>query len=214
VSLPGETKDPRPGGPRAPEAFLREVVVPAFNAETEEIRRRVAALESELADRLEVEAAVALHVRGEQGGRWYLNVRGGCMEIGAAATAPVVFSVHQSVDDWEAFAGQAVAPGGGGSMAAPRGVFTRSRVARLRTIVGTVRILLKIDGDGTERAVVMHFGPGEPGETPDVTVSMREADALLLRTGELDPPAAFLRGLVTMSGDVGLAVQIGTALFL
>jgi putative sterol carrier protein len=62
--------------------------------------------------------------------------------------------------------------------------------------------------------VTLHFGSGEPADPPQVTLTMREQDARRLREGALEPQAAFLQGLVTISGDIGLAMQIGAGLFM
>jgi putative sterol carrier protein len=74
--------------------------------------------------------------------------------------------------------------------------------------------VLRGEGDAPARTVTLHFGPNAPADPPQVTLAMREDDARRLREGSLDPQAAFLQGLVTISGDMGLALQIGTALFM
>jgi hypothetical protein len=50
--------------------------------------------------------------------------------------------------------------------------------------------------------VTLHFGPNPPADPPQVILAMREEDARRLREGSLDPQAAFLQGLVTISGDM------------
>jgi hypothetical protein len=62
--------------------------------------------------------------------------------------------------------------------------------------------------------VTLHFGPDAPVDPPQVTLALREEDARRLRAGSLEPQVAFLQGLVTITGDLGLAMQIGTALFM
>jgi hypothetical protein len=213
VSESPESRDADASGPERPEAFLRAVVAPTFNRQIEELRQQIAALERELDERTGVEAAVALHVIGDGGGTWYLNVRNGCMEVGTAPAAPVVFSVYQSAEDWVVLAAQ----GGSTPMAGPagkRGPLTRSRIARLRSVSGTARLVLRGESEAPPRTVTLHFGPNAPADPPQVILAMREEDARRLREGSLDPQAAFLQGLVTISGDMGLALQIGTALFM
>lgn len=208
-----QSGDGESAGPEGPEEFLRAVVAASFNRQIEELRQQVVALGHELAERTEVEAAVALHVVGDGGGTWYLNVRSGCMEVGAAPSAPVVFSVYQSTEDWVALA----AHGGGGPVAGAsgkRGALTRSRIARLRSITGTARLVLRGEGDAPARTVTLHFGPDVPADPPQVTLAMREEDARRLRQGSLEPQVAFMQGLVTITGDLGLAMQIGTTLFM
>jgi len=208
-----DSRDGEAPGAERPEEFLCAVVAAAFNRQIEELRHQLAALEHELDERTGVEAAVALHVIGATGGTWYLNVRNGCMEVGAAPSVPVAFSVYQSAEDWMVLA----AHGSSTPMTGPpgkRGALTRSRIARLRSITGTARLVLRGDGDAPARMVTLHFGPDEPAEPPQVTLAMREEDARRLREGSLEPQTAFLQGLVTISGDLGLAMQIGTALFM
>ena len=208
-----ENKETQPVGPESPEAFLQVVVAPAFNRQIEDLRRQLGALERELEERTGVEAAIALHVVGEAGGVWYLNVRNGRMEVGTTPSVPVVFSVYQSTADWVVLA----AEGQGTPMtgaAGRRGALTRSRIARLRSISGTARLVLRGESDASARNITLHFGPNDPAEPPQVTLAMREEDARRLREGTLEPQAAFFQGLVTISGDVGLAMQIGTALFM
>lgn len=210
-----DTKGDETRASASPEAFLRAVVVPAFNAQVEELRRQLAVLERELDERTGAEAAVALHVLGEVGGKWYLNVRNGRMEIGTSPSAPVVFSVYQNAEDWAALAALGH-EGGTPAVGSPtgRGALTRSRIARLRSIAGTARLVLRPEGGSPARVVTLHFGSGEPADPPQVTLTMREQDARRLREGALEPQAAFLQGLVTISGDIGLAMQIGAGLFM
>jgi len=213
VSDHPDTKDAEASRPESPEEFLRAVVAAAFNRQIEELRRQLVALEHELDERTGVEAAVALHVIGAAGGTWYLNLRNGCMEVGTMASAPVAFSVYQSAEDWVALAAQGGSAPVTGSPGR-RGALTRSRIARLRSVAGTARLVLRGEGAAPARTVTLHFGPNEPADPPQVTLAMREDDARRLREGTLEPQVAFLQGLVTITGDVGLAMQIGTALFM
>lgn len=198
----------------APESFLRTIIAPSFAEQVRTLRAEITRLEDELREREEAETSIRVRVTGDGGGTWYLNVGGGRMEVGSAPASPVLFSIHQSAEDWRALAARG-AMLGGGSAGAPRGrgVFTRSRIARLRPINGTVRVVLKNDA-GQERRATLHFGQGEPADPPHTTVVLHEEDARKLREGTLEAQTAFMQGLVTISGDVNIAVQVGTALFL
>jgi hypothetical protein len=190
-------------------------VAPAFAQRIERLRQQIAALQDEAADCEEAETSIRVEVTGEGGGSWYLNVGGGRMEVDAAPTYPVLLSLSQNADDWHALARSGTMLGGAGAGGqGTRGVLTRSRIARLREVSGTVRLVLINADDGAERSVTLHLGPGEPASLPLATVSMRDDDARRLREGSLQPHAAFLQGLVTIRGDMSLAVQLGTALFM
>ncbi len=214
----GEPKGASSGMPDSastPGEFLRTVVAPVFGQQVQALRTRIATLERELADRESAEASVRIHIDGDGGGTWYLNVQQGRMELAERPAWPVLFSVAQSTTDWYALAR------GGAVLGAPaevptaggRSTLTRSRIALLRVVAGTLRLVVR-DDDGVERAVTLHFGSGEPVDPPRTTISLRESDARRLRDGSLDPQAAFLQGLVAISGDMALAIQLGTALFL
>jgi putative sterol carrier protein len=204
-----------PEGERSPEEFLRAVVAPAFEQQVEALRARIATLERELADREAAEASVRIQVDGDGGGTWYLNVQKGRMEVQADPSQPVLFSITQSAADWDALVrgGTMLGAPGGSPASGGRGAFTRSRIERLLLLEGTVRFVIRAD-DGAERVVTLHLGPGDPANPPRTTITLREADARRLREGSLDPQAAFLQGLVSIGGDMGLAIQLGTALFL
>jgi hypothetical protein len=201
----------------SPAQFLRDVVAPRFAQRIEAMRARIAGLQHEIDDRLRAEGSIRLQITGQGGGTWYLNFRDGRMEVGATGVHPLVLTVLQTYEDWLVIARAA----GAGSRDAtdpgpPRGTvdLTRTRVERLRRITGTVRIVLTDAPGGVERGVTLHLGPGEAAPAPQATVTMREADARRLREGALTPQAAFLQGLVKITGDMGIAVQLGTALFM
>jgi putative sterol carrier protein len=200
-----------------PGEFLRTVVAPDYAGRIENLRFRIRQLERELADREAATTSIGLVITGDQGGRWFLNVSGGKMDVGDEPACPVLFSCHQNYDDWCALTRAGSMFGGVGSDTRGRGsatAFSGSRISRLRALRGTVQLALSSDAGRDERRVVLHFGDGEPAFPPQVTVSMREDDAAALRAGSLDPQAAFLQGRVKITGDVALAVQLGSALFL
>jgi hypothetical protein len=203
---PGEAPPDDPGG------FLRTVVAPAFARQVQDLRGRITTLQRELAEREGAEASIGIRVGGDGGGTWYLNVRGGAMEVATDAAGPVLFMVHQTIDDWRALASRGTMLGGKATGMAGRGALTKSRIARLRQLAGTMRLVLK-DGEAS-RQVTLHFGKGEPIDPPHTTVSMHEEDARNLRDGSLDPQTAFMQGRVAVSGDMTFALGLGTALFL
>jgi putative sterol carrier protein len=218
--MPNERDERSDGSPAdaavEPGEFLRTVVAPDYAGRIESLRFRIRQLERELADREAATTSIGLVITGSQGGRWFLNVGGGRMEVGDKPACPVLFSCHQSYDDWCALTRAGSMFGGIGSGARDAGsatAFSGSRISRLRALRGTVQLAFSGDAGRDERRVILHFGDGEPALPPQVTVSMSEDDAAALRAGKLDPQAAFLQGRVKISGDVALAVQLGSALF-
>ena len=198
-----------PDAPLDPETFLREQVAPRVARRVEELRQQVVRLEAEIADRLAAEAVVELVLDGDGGGRWFLRLAGGQMEVATETGSPPLVRVFQSRGDWEALARAQAAGGGTG---APVGAdLTRTRIDRLRGLQGGLEFRL-LEDDG-ERAVHVHFGAGERA-APRCTLRMRAEDARRLQAGDLPPQVAFLSGLVKIEGDVAFAMQVGAALVL
>jgi putative sterol carrier protein len=197
--MPSDLAAPDPG------TFLREQVAQRAARRIEMLRSQIAKLEAELDDRLAAEATVELRLEGEDGGVWYLNLRGGEMSVADRPEFPPLVRLHQRRADWEALAGGAPGlPSGGGDL-------TRSRIERLRGLEGAIEFRLEVD-EG-ERRVVVQFGQGEP-PPPRCTVRLKAETARTLRAGELTPQAAFMQGLVRLEGDVAFAMQVGAALLL
>jgi hypothetical protein len=188
--------------PLDPAAFLREHVAPRVRRRVDEVRAKIARLESELEERLAVQATVELGLEGDGGGVWYLNLAGGEMTVDEYPARPPVVRIRQSRADWDALAIEAGPQPSGRDL-------TRARVERVGRLEGGIEFLLGSD-DGTRR-ILVHFGPGEPA-APRCTVSLRADVAQSLQRGELSPQAAFLQGLVSLQGDVAFAMQAAAAL--
>ena len=191
-----------------PAAFLRDHVAPRVGRRVSELRAQVQRLERELDDRLAAEATIALELEGAGGGRWYLALQGGEMQVVERAPAPPLIRIRQTREDWEALARAQLAAG---ETPPAGGDLTASRIARLRGLEGAIAFRL-VTEEG-ERLLTVQFGPGEPA-APRCTLQLRAEDARRLQTGELAPQAAFLQGLVKIEGDLAFAMQIGAALLM
>ena len=195
-----------PDTPIDPAAFLREHVAPRVERRVAQLRADLGRLQRELDDRLAAAGTVQLILEGAGGGTWYLNLRDGQMHVAETPDGPPLVRVYQSRDDWEALARAHVTAGaavGGGGFE-----LTRSRIERLRSVVGTIEF--RLTGD-TERSVRVQLGPGEPSP-PRCVVVVAAADFAKLQSGDLAPQVAFLQGLVKVQGDMGFAMLLGTAL--
>jgi hypothetical protein len=193
------------------ESVLRDQVAAAHNRQTDELRRAARGAAQQLADRIATRATFRLVLEGDGGGEWFLVIRDGEMRVTESDDEPPLISVYQTVDGWQRLhaAGAAMLGAGGG-----RVQLTPDRVTRLRALRGALEFrLTEVDAsDGV--TVVLQLG-GDRGRVPSTTViTLRAADAMRMRSGELPPPQAMMQGLVQLAGDVSFAVQVGTALLM
>jgi len=162
-----------------------------------------------------IDVTIRVNLDGEQGGRWDLELRGGQLGVvaGGGAAEPEV-TVLQTTADWRAIA---VGESGGVDLAPPTAspmdilFLDPSSRQVLKTVKGTIRF--EVTGyNGRTWSLTVKLGPQPVATPPSATISV-DADsyaAMLART--LSPPQAFFTGKVKLSGDVGLAMQLGTAM--
>jgi hypothetical protein len=151
---------------------------------------------------------------GDGGGAWDLTVAAGALTVGPAGAGEPAVTVTQTVADWRAVtAGEEGAVNLAPAEASPLDVLFVDAASRqvLATVRGTVRF--EVTGyNGRTWALTVKLGEqGHPAE-PDATISV-DAETygkLLART--LPPPEAFFSGKIKLSGNTGLAMQIGMAL--
>lgn len=191
-----------------PDEILQRQVGEGRKRRIADLRGKVAALERELKELVEAEATLRVVLEGEGGGTWYVNLRGGEAHVGAAAESEPILSIHQSAADFRRAAGGELASGLG---LGGQGELTRSRIARMRTVKGTIEFKVTGLPDGGDLSVVLHFGPGDRAATPQTVVSVKADDAKKMRTGELNPQVAFMQGMIKITGDAALAMAVGMA---
>lgn len=196
-----------------PETFLKEKVAPQFRRRLDDLRRQITSLEQQVQERTAAQATVRVVIEGEEGGTWYLNVRGGEMTIGAEPAFPPLMTVYQprTYFDWAV------------SMATDAGLFgpssrtaqsdlTKSRIDRLKTLKGLIQFTFTELPDGSEKSFCLQLGEGERPATPQTVLSMKFADAQKMARGEINAQAAFMGGVIKITGDMALAMQFGVAM--
>jgi hypothetical protein len=144
---------------------------------------------------------------------WDLNVRDGGLEVGAPGeTAPHV-TLQQTVADWRAIA---VGETGATDLAPPQAsamdVLFLDPAARqvLTQVRGTIRF--EVTGyNGRTWMLTVTFG-GAPKPAPDATISVDADTYAAMLARKLAPPEAFFSGKIKLTGDTGLAMQLGMAM--
>jgi hypothetical protein len=167
--------------------------------------------------RVASDITVAVHLVGEDGGDWILDVKGNQLRErppGVAGPAPVA-TLRQSVADWRAFAvgeeGESVdlAP----PQASPLDALFVDPASRqiMSAVKGTVRF--EVTGyNGRTWSMVVKFGMQPEKADPDATITV-DADTysqMLQRT--LAPPEAYFSGKIQLRGDTSLAMQLGMSM--
>ena len=162
-----------------------------------------------------VDLTIRVALEGDAGGKWDLELRGGKLGVvpGGGSAEPEV-TVMQTVADWKAIAvGESGAVDLAPPQASPMDILFLDPSSRqvLKTVKGTIRF--EVTGyNGRTWSLTVKLGP-QPVVTPasaTISVDAESYAGMLART--LSPPQAFFTGKVKLSGDVGLAMQLGTAM--
>jgi hypothetical protein len=152
--------------------------------------------------RVEVEGCRAIH----------LNIEAGRMQASGEPARPPFLTLVQDRRAFERIAREAgdSAMGllGGLSGLAGEMRLTRARVANLALVNGLVHFEVTGDDGFVLRT---HFGSGPMPDAPHTRIRVDEAAYRDLRSGKLDPQAAFLSQQIVVEGDMQIAMQLALA---
>ncbi|MGH7963219.1 MAG: SCP2 sterol-binding domain-containing protein [Candidatus Binatia bacterium] len=199
--------------PITPEAFLKDKVAPQFHRRINDLRRQITNLEQQVQERMAAQATVRVVIEGDGGGIWYLNVKGGEMTLTPEPAFPPMLTIYQprAYFDWAVtMAGDAGLFGP--STRAAQGDLTKSRIDRLKMLKGLIRFTFTHLPDGSEQSFSLQLGEGERPTAPQLTLSIKVEDAQKLARGEINAQAAFMGGIIKITGDMALAMQFGAAM--
>jgi hypothetical protein len=164
--------------------------------------------------RTPTDVTVRVRLDGEGGGAWDLTVAGGKLTVGAPGGSEPPVSVHQTVADWRAVT---VGEEGGIDLAPPQGspldmlfVDPASRQV-LTSVRGTVRF--EVTGyNGRTWQLTCKFGEQPEPPEPNAVISVDAETHAKILSRQMAPPEAYFSGKVRLSGDTGLAMQLGMAM--
>ncbi len=159
-----------------------------------------------------VDATICVEVRGAGGGSFVLNIREGRMSADASAAHPPFLTVVQDRAAFETLAREsgdsALALLGGLSGLTGEMRLTRKRVESLGQLQGAVHF--SVSGEAGF-ALITHFGAGPVPDEPNASIAVDDDAYRELRSGKLDPAAAFMNGKIKVAGDMQLAMQLALA---
>jgi putative sterol carrier protein len=201
--------DIKPAAPRLDE-YLRDRIAPRYRQLVTAAEQRLAAAQRDVDDLRGATGTIAWEVTGSSPTLCYVNIAHGEMTVADRPQAEPFMTVSQTETDWQRFTG-----GMGGLFGGdPRRPLGRARIDRVRAIKGTVRFVLTGLSDGGSWTCILSFGAGPRPAEPQSTVTLAAETVTKVQSGQLDPQMAFMQGQVKLSGDPGLAMQVGVALFM
>lgn len=198
-----------------PGEFFGQVVPGRLRTHLDGIKSRIDKLQREYDDLMGVDAVIRVCLTGEGAETLFLHLKDGGLAVSKDAPSEQLMTVTQSVEDWRASATGSIGAqfdvfgGGPGGEQAGQYLLTKGKVERLKQIKGTIQFVITDVGDGGEWKVLTTFGPGDPPETPQTTVTVANQDSQEIAAGKLNPQAAFMAGKIKIAGDMGLAMQVG-----
>jgi hypothetical protein len=200
------------GSPPDPREFYTQTIPGQFNASLDAQERLGEAGRGVLEAMRAVDATIQVEVRGAGGGSFALNIRQGRMSAGEKAAFAPFLTVVQDRAAFETLAREsgdsALALLGGLSGLAGEMRLTRKRVESLGQLSGAVHF--SVTGDAGF-ALITHFGAGPVPDQPNASIAVEDDAYRELRSGKLDPGAAFMNGKIKVAGDMQLAMQLALA---
>jgi len=165
---------------------------------------------------LSVNADVTFELTGSEGGLWTIVMESGNFSVVQGEVPDRTVKIVQTVDDWQGAIRSEKGfrlelPGKDDGNDQSRGlVINQEKIDKLKAVSGSIKFQLKDQEKGNWEITAV-FG-SKPHTEPTCTISMNAGDATAMRKGELNPQTAFMSGKINIQGDIGLAMQIGTAL--
>ena len=194
------------------DGYLREHIAPRFHAVVNAAEQRVTAAQRDLDDLRAAAGTMRWEVTGPAPATCFVNIANGEMKVEDHPLADPFMTISQSEADWARFtAGMAHTGFLSGQVRRPLG---RSRIERLRAVRGALRFVLTGLPDGNAWTFTLCFGAGPRPAEPQTTVTVPADLVPKIQSGQIDPQLAFMQEQVKISGDLSLAMQLGTALFL
>jgi hypothetical protein len=197
-----------------PKAFYTEQLPTQWNRALRDQARAAEAAQRVLAGMRAANATLRIDIAGgaeagDAAETFFLNIAEGELEVGDAAAHTPFLTLVQDTAAFERLAAEAgdSALGflGGLSGLAGEMKLTKERIDALAAAPGTFRFSLTGEG-GFD--LVAHFGAGEPAAEPETTITVEMDAYQRLKSGELNPPDAFLGGQIEVDGDMQAAMQL------
>ena len=202
----------KPGPAPDPREFFTQTIPRQFNASLDAQERLGEAGRTVLEAMRAVDATIRIEVRGAGGGSFLLNIREGRMSAGDTASFTPFLTVVQDRPAFEKLAREsgdsALALLGGLSGLTGEMRLTRKRVESLGQLQGAVHF--SVSGEAGF-ALITHFGAGPLPDVPNASIAVDDDAYRELRSGKLDPGAAFMSGKIKVAGDMQLAMQLALA---
>ena len=189
-----------------PEKFFVELLPASFEKNAHLLPQEMGSLR----------ASISFELSGAGGGKWTLAMESGKFICEHGEDPKRIVKLIQTREDWAAsMRGEKgfrlELPGEGKSVnVAHELTLSQEKIERLKSIKGSIKIKLT-DPEKGDWEITAVFGPETPPE-PDCAIVLSAADAFAIREGKLSPQTAFMAGKINVKGDLGLALQIGTAL--
>lgn len=159
-----------------------------------------------------VSATIRVEVEGPGGGTFFLNIDGGRMSAADAAARSPFLVLQQDRRAFDRIAREAgdsaMALLGGLSGLAGEMKLTRARIDNLADVKGLVHFEVTGDDGFVLRT---HFGGDPVPAEPNTWIRLDEAAYRDLRSGKLDPQAAFMSQQIVVEGDMQMAMQLALA---